>query len=149
MKIILQREVDKLGVPGDVVDVADGYARNYLVPRGMAIPATRGAVKHAGRLKQSHQTRVQKEVGSAEALAATLAETPVRISARAGEDGRLFGSITVPHLAEALSKATGIPIDRRQVRLAEPIRSIGTHEVDVAIHPEVTAKVTVEVVSQR
>jgi large subunit ribosomal protein L9 len=149
MKIILQREVEKLGVPGDVVDVADGYARNYLVPRGMAIPATRGAVKHAGRLRQSHDTRVQKEVGSAESLAATLTETPIRIPARAGEDGRLFGSITIPHLAEALSKAIGIPIDRRQVHLAEPIRSTGTHEVDVSLHPEVTAKVTVEVVSQR
>src|SRR5262245_42470526 len=149
MKIILQREVDKLGVPGDVVDVADGYARNYLVPRGMAIPATRGAVKHAGRLKQTHETRVQKEVGSAETLAARLSETPVRIPARAGEDGRLFGSITVPHLAEGLSKATRIPIDRRQVHLAEPSRSVGTHEVDVTLHPEVTAKVTVEVVSQR
>jgi large subunit ribosomal protein L9 len=147
MKIILQREVDKLGAPGDVVDVADGYARNYLIPRGMAASATKGGVKHADRLRQRHQTRVQKAVAEVRATADRMAAAPLSIPARAGEDGRLFGSITVADIATALEEA-GTPVDRRDIRLEDPIRSVGTHEVVVHLHPEVNATVTVEVVPQ-
>jgi large subunit ribosomal protein L9 len=146
MKIILQQPVDKLGAPGDVVDVADGYARNYLIPRGLAMTASKGAVRHAGRLKQTHDKRVQQAVTEANATAERLGTAPLRISSRAGEDGRLFGSITVADVAEAIEKSTGVSIDRKRIHLAEPIRSVGTHEVTVHLHPEVNASVSVEVV---
>lgn len=148
MKIILQKEVDKLGAPGDVVNVADGYARNFLIPRGLAAPASRGGVRHAERLRKTHLERVQKAVGEAQAMADKLSATPVRIPARAGEEGRLFGSITVVDVAEELTKVAGEPIDRKRIHLPEPIRSVGTHEVTVHLHPDVNATVTVEVVAQ-
>jgi large subunit ribosomal protein L9 len=148
MKIILQKEVEKLGVPGDVVDVADGYARNYLIPRKLAIPATRGGVKHAESLRQAHQTRVEKAKVEAEAVADRLTASPLRMTARAGEDGRLFGSITANHVADELRKATGVEVDKRRVNLPDAIRSVGTHEVQIHLHPEVDATVTVEVVAQ-
>lgn len=147
MKIILHKEVEKLGAPGDVVDVADGYARNFLIPRGMAAPATKGAVRHADRLRQSHDKRTRAELEAVQAVADRLTAGPIRVPAKAGEDGRLFGSITVQHLAEEIEKAAGVPVDRRQVT-AEPIRSVGTHEVTVHLHPQVNATVTVEVIAQ-
>jgi large subunit ribosomal protein L9 len=148
MKIILQKEVEKLGVPGDVVDVADGYARNYLIPRKLAIPATRGGVKHAESLTQAHQTRVQKAKVEAQGVADRLTASPLRMTARAGEDGRLFGSITANHVTDELHKVTGVEIDKRRVNLPDAIRSVGTHEVQIHLHPEVDATVTVEVVAQ-
>jgi large subunit ribosomal protein L9 len=148
MKIILQKEVDKLGGPGDLVSVADGYARNFLIPRGLAAPASQGGVRHAERLRKTHQERVQKAVGEAQAMADRLSASPIRIPARAGEEGRLFGSITVIDVAEELTKVAGEPIDRKRIHLPEPIRSVGTHEVTVHLHPEVNATVTVEVVPQ-
>jgi large subunit ribosomal protein L9 len=148
MKVILQRQVDKLGAPGDVVEVADGYARNYLIPRGMAAPAVKGAVRHAARLRSAHQERTRKALADAQALADRLTASPVRLPARAGEEGRLFGSITVGDVAEQLGKVAGTAIGRRDVRLAEPIRSLGTHEVVVHVHPELNATVTVEVVRE-
>ncbi len=148
MKIILQREVEKLGTPGQVVNVADGYARNYLLPRGFAVQASRGALKHAERLKLGHQVRERKAIGVAEGFAAELANTHIRLAWRAGEDGKLFGSITAQHLADELSKAVGREVDRKRVHLDEPIRSIGSHEVRIHLHPEVNARVTVEVVPQ-
>jgi large subunit ribosomal protein L9 len=147
MKIILQKEVQKLGGPGDVVDVADGYARNFLIPRGLAAPASKGAVRHADRLRQTHEKRTRADLEAALAMAERLTAVSLRVPAKAGEDGRLFGSITVQHLAEEIEKVVGVPIDRRHL-IAEPIRSIGTHEVTVHLHPEVNATVTVEVVPQ-
>ncbi len=147
MKVILQHEVDTLGVPGDVVDVKDGYARNFLIPRGMAVAATKGGMRHAERLSKAHRDRVEKSRREAEAVAATLMAAPLRIPARAGDEGRLFGSVTSADVVSALQKA-GHPVDRRQVRLEEPIRSVGTHEVQVHLHPDVNATVTVEVVPE-
>lgn len=148
MKIILQKEVEKLGVPGDVVDVADGYARNYLIPRGMAMLASKGAVRHAERLRRAHDQRVEQAVREARETAERLGAARVRVTARAGEDGRLFGSITGPRVAQEIEKATLLQIDRRRVHLEEPIRSVGTHQVSVHLHPEVNAQVTVEVVAE-
>ena len=145
MKIILQKEIEKLGAPGDVVDVADGYARNYLVPRGMAIPATKGAVRHAESLRQAHDKRVNAARAEFEALAERLSATPVVVKARAGEEGRLFGSITTADLADEIARQTGEQIDRRAVHLEEPIRSLGTHEVSVRLHPEVLVTLSVQV----
>jgi large subunit ribosomal protein L9 len=148
MKLVLQKEVDKLGVPGDVVDVADGYARNFLVPRGMAIPASKGAVKNAERLRSGHEARVGKARTEADALAARLTAAPVRIAAKAGEEGKLFGSVTPEKLAAEIEKTAGVPVDRKQLHLDEPIRSVGTHEVRIHLHPEVNATVSVEVVAE-
>jgi large subunit ribosomal protein L9 len=148
MKIILQREVEKLGVPGDVVDVADGYARNFLIPRKLAIPATKGSVKHAETLKQAHEARVQKAVQEAQATAEKLGSTTVRIRGKAGEDGRLFGSVTPAKVADEIEKAAGVSIDRRHLDLPEPIRSVGTHEVVIHLHQDVTATVTIDVVRE-
>jgi large subunit ribosomal protein L9 len=145
MKIILQKEVDKLGVPGDVVTVADGYARNFLVPRGLAIPASKGAVRHAESLRRAHSTRVNQAKAAAEELAGRLTAKPVIVNARAGEDGRLFGSITTADLAEEIGKQTEESVDRRDIHLDEPIRSLGTHEVSVRLHPEVTATISIQV----
>ena len=148
MKIILQKPVEKLGTPGDVADVADGYARNYLIPRGLAIKAEKGAVRHAESLKRAHGARVSKQKGEYEAIASRLiASGPVRIAARAGEEGRLFGSVTSADVAEAVSGQAGIQLDRRNVHLDEPIRSVGTHEVRVRLYPEVEPVLTVEVVA--
>ena len=148
MKIILQREVDKLGVPGDVVEVADGYARNFLVPKGLAMPASKGAVRHAERLRRAHDERVGKAVAEAREVAGKLSDTTVRLTARAGEEGRLFGSITAGDVAEELQRVSGVPIDRKRVNLVDPIRSLGTHEVTIHLHAEVNATVTVEVVAE-
>jgi large subunit ribosomal protein L9 len=148
MRIVLQKEVEKLGVPGDVVDVADGYARNYLIPRKLAVRATRGGVKHAESMKQAHEARVEKAVAEARELSGRLTASPLRLGARAGEDGRLFGSITANHVADELQRVTGVDIDKRRINLPDPIRSVGTHEVQVHLHPEVEATVTVEVVAQ-
>jgi large subunit ribosomal protein L9 len=145
MKVILQKPVDKLGVPGDVVDVADGYARNYLMPRGLAVKATKGGVKHVDSLKRAHAVRVNAAKAEAYQLAARLTARPVRVSAHAGEEGKLFGSVTASDIAKAIDDQAGIRVDRHDVHLDEPIRSVGTHEVRVHLFPEVDPVVSVEV----
>lgn len=146
MRIILQRPVEKLGDPGDVLDVADGYARNFLIPKGMAAPASKGAVRHAARLRQAHEKRVKAALDEATGKAQRLSASSVRIAVKAGEGGRLFGSLPAHTLAEEIEKATAVAVDRREIHLEEPIRSVGTHEVALHLHPEVNATVTVEVV---
>ncbi|MFN2545350.1 MAG: 50S ribosomal protein L9 [Actinomycetota bacterium] len=145
MKVILQKEVGKLGTPGEVVTVADGYARNFLVPRGLAIPASKGALRHAEGLKRVHGERVAKARTEAEAVAERLAQVTIRVTHRAGEEGKLFGSITAQEVAEELERQAGEPVDRRAIHLEEPIRSIGPHQVQIRLHPEVTAAITLEV----
>jgi len=145
MKIILQKTVERLGDPGDVAEVADGYARNYLIPRGLAVKAEKGTVRHAESLKRAHEVRTSAQKGDFVALAARIIQTPVVVTARAGEEGKLFGSVTAADIAAALSAQAGVPIDRRSVHLEEPIRSIGTHEVTVHLHPEVDPVITVDV----
>jgi len=145
MKVILQKPVEKLGVPGDMVDVADGYARNYLMPRGLAVQASKGGVKHVESLKRAHSTRVSQARAEAETEAERLTATPIRVKARVGEEGRLFGSVTAGEVAEEIERQTGIKIDRHDVYLDEPIRSIGVHEVRVHLFAEVDPVVSVEV----
>ena len=145
MKVILQKTVERLGDPGDVADVADGYAHNYLIPRGLAIRAEKGAVRHAESLKRAHEARIKARKGEFETLAAQLIRTSVIVTARVGEEGRLFGSVTAADVAEALSGQAGVTVDRRDVHLDEPIRSVGTHEVRVHLHPEVDPVITVDV----
>jgi large subunit ribosomal protein L9 len=148
MKVVLQRPVETLGIPGDVVDVADGYARNYLVPRGIAVKATRGMVKHQESLRRAHRIRIAKGKADAEAVASRLTTTPLQVSARAGDEGKLFGSITAEALAEEIDRQTGVSVDRRDVRLTEPIRSVGLHEVRVRLYPDVEPIISVEVLAQ-
>jgi large subunit ribosomal protein L9 len=147
MKVILQKPVEKLGDPGDVVEVAAGYARNYLVPHGLAVRAEKGALKHAENLKRAHVSRQSKEKVEFEALASTLIASKVTIAARAGEEGKLFGSVTAADVAGAIAAQTGIEVDRKDVHLDEPIRSLGTHDVRVHLFPEVEPVLTIEVVS--
>ncbi|HEX2089472.1 MAG TPA: 50S ribosomal protein L9 [Actinomycetota bacterium] len=148
MRIILQRAVEKLGAPGDILEVADGYARNFLIPKGMAAPPSKGAIRHAARLRQSHQKRVKATLDEANATAQRLSAKPVRVAAKAAEGGRLFGSLPAHTLAQEIEKATGVAVDRRHVDLPQPIRSLGTHEVAIHLHPEVIATVTLEVVEK-
>jgi len=145
MRIILQKSVDKLGHPGDIVEVADGYARNYLMPRGLAVKATRGGVKHVDSLKRAHAVRVNQAKAEAEQVASRLASTPIKVRAHAGEEGKLFGSVTASDIAAAIDSQTGVRVDRHDVHLDEPIRSIGAHEVRVHLFPEVDPVLTVEV----
>jgi large subunit ribosomal protein L9 len=145
MKVILQKTVERLGDPGDVADVADGYARNYLIPRGLAVKAEKGAVRHADSLKRAHEARIKALKGEFEALAARVLQSPIVVTAKVGEEGRLFGSVTAADIAEAVSAQAGVTVDRRDVHLDEPIRSVGTHEVRVRLHPEVDPVITVDV----
>ena len=148
MKVILQKPVEKLGDPGDVVEVAAGYARNYLVPHGLAVRAEKGALKHAENLKRAHVSRQSKEKVEFEALASTLIASKVMIAARAGEEGKLFGSVTAADVAGAIAAQTGIEVDRKDVHLDEPIRSLGTHDVRVHLFPEVEPVLTIEVTAE-
>lgn len=145
-KIILTHEVGGLGGPGDVVEVRDGYARNYLLPRGLAIAHTRGAAKQVATIRRARQIREVRDRGQAEAYAAQLAGLAVRLSARAGEGGRLYGSVTTADVVEAVRAAGGPALDRRRIQLAAPIRSTGTHRAAVRLHPDVVAELAVEVV---
>lgn len=145
MKIILQKPVDKLGAPGDIVEVADGYARNYLMPRGMAVKATKGGVRHVDSLKRAHTSRSNQAKAEAEQVAARLLATPITIEAHAGEEGKLFGSVTTSDIAEAIDKQATIRVDRHDVHLTEPIRSVGTHEVRVHLFAEVDPVITITV----
>ena len=145
MKIILAADVDKLGQRGDVVTVADGYARNYLVPKGLALMTTKGS--QAEQMRRSREDRERKRKQEAVARVALLGSQPVYISARAGEGGRLFGSVTSSDVARAVEEQLGQQIDRHDVRLEDPIRSLGTHPVEIHLHEEVNALVNVEVIA--
>ena len=147
MKVILASDVDKLGHQGDIVTVADGYARNYLVPKGLAMFASKGALKQAEDMQRARAERVRKEKEEAAARVASLGASPVYISARAGEGGRLFGSVTKSDVARAIEEQLNEQIDRHLIRLDDPIRRLGKHEIEVHLHDEVNALVTVEVIA--
>jgi large subunit ribosomal protein L9 len=147
VKVILASDVDKLGHKGDIVTVADGYARNYLVPKGLAMFASKGALKQAEDMQRARTERVRKEKEEAAARVASLGASAVYISARAGEGGRLFGSVTKSDVARAIEEQLNEQIDRHLIRLDDPIRRLGRHEVEVHLHDEVNALVTVEVIA--
>lgn len=147
MKIILAADVDKLGRKGDIVTVADGYARNYLVPKGLALVATKGGVRQAEMMQRARADAERRAKEAAAAKVAVLGASPVYISARAGEGGRLFGSVTKSDVARAIEEQLGEVVDRHDVRLDDPIRSLGTHQVEIHLHEEVNALVAVEVVA--
>lgn len=148
MKIVLRSDVDNLGNKGDLVDVADGYARNFLVPKGLAIRATPGIQKQADAMRRNRDARDRRDRESAEALASAFSGRVVTVNARAGEGGRLFGSITSSDVAEAIKSQLDVEIDRRKIALDEPIKELGTVELSVRLHADVVATVQVEVVAR-
>ena len=147
MKVILSDDVEKLGRKGDVVTVADGFARNYLIPKGLALFANKGALRQAEQMRRSREERERKIKEEAAARVGRLGASPVYISARAGEEGRLFGSVTKADVARAIQEQLGEDVDRHLVRLDDPIRTLGTHTVEIHLHEEVNAMVTVEVIA--
>jgi large subunit ribosomal protein L9 len=149
MKLILTQDVSGLGAPGDVVEVAPGYGRNYLVPQGLAIQATRGAEKQIATIRRAREVREVRDLGQAKEISAQLSGLKVRLPARSGDGGRLFGSVTSSDVVEAVNAAGGPKLDRRLVTLAAPIKALGNHTVKVKVHPEVETTLTVEVVAAK
>ncbi len=146
MKVILTTDVPELGHEGDVVDVADGYARNYLVPRALAVKVTRGAMAEAEKKRQVRLEAERRALETAEALADALRGARVVVAARAGDEGKLFGSIGTGDVAEAVHKFTGIELDRKYVQLDRPIKEIGLHEVLVRPHAQVEFQLTLDII---
>lgn len=147
MKVILQQDVKGIGKKGELKEVADGYARNYLLPRKLAVEATASNLKAHAAQQKSKEKRAAEELAEAKQLAKKLAEEKVVIAAKAGEGGRLFGAVTNKQIAEGLKKKQ-YDIDRRKIVLDEPIRNLGVTQVSVKLHPEVTATVHVHVVEE-
>jgi|SRR5688572_4617481 len=147
MEIILREHVENLGKRGEIVKVADGYARNYLLPRKLALPVTEGNKKHVERERKIVETRESEEKGKAEAIAARLAGVEIVIARRVGDTAQLYGSVTAGDIVDFL-KARGIEVDKRKLILPEPIKSIGDHNVPLKLHREVTAPLVVKVVKE-
>jgi large subunit ribosomal protein L9 len=148
VKVVLREDVEKLGRKGDLLEVADGYARNYLVPRGLAIVATKGVVQQATAMRRNRQIRDDRDKEAAQELATRLTTSPIQITARAGEAGKLFGSVTSADIVAAVKSQTKVELDRRKVVLAEPLKELGSAEVAVQLHAEVTVALAVEVVAE-
>jgi len=146
VKLILTQEVSGLGSPGDIVEVKDGYGRNYLVPRGLAIHWTKGGEKQVSQIRRARDARDIRDLGQAQELRAAIEGRQVRLTARAGAGGRLFGSITAADIVEAVRAAGGPELDRRRIELPGHIKTTGSHTATVRLHPEVSAKINLEVV---
>jgi large subunit ribosomal protein L9 len=147
MKLILTQEVTGLGAAGDVVEVKDGYGRNYLVPRGYAIAWTRGGEKQLETIRRARSVREIADLDTAREVKTRLEAAPVRMPVRAGETGRLFGAVTPSDIVEAVEKAGGPAVDKRRIEVGNPIKTIGAHTVTVRLHPDVAATVQLDVVA--
>ena len=148
MKLILTQEVGGLGAPGDIVEVKDGYGRNFLIPRGFAIRWTRGGERTVESIKAARSTREVRDLDHAQQIKAQLETTTVNLPVRAGEGGRLFGAVTVTDIATAIEGAVsgGAQVDKRKIIVGNPIKSLGAHQVTVRVHDEVAATVNLNVV---
>ncbi len=147
MKLILTQEVTNLGAPGDVVEVKDGYGRNYLMPRGFAIRWTRGGEKQIDSIKKARSVRDVRDLDHAEEVKSQLEALTVEVPAQAGSSGRLFGAVTVADIVAAVKTAGGPDIDKRRIQVDQPIKSVGAHDVQVKIHDELSAKLSLQVVT--
>lgn len=147
MRVVLRADVTNVGKRGDICEVADGFARNFLLPKGQAIKATDGVVSQAASMRRARDIKDAKDREAAETVARKLVPAVIRIPARAGPEGRLFGSVTAGDVVDAVGAQTGVVLDRRRLHLDEPIKSLGTHEVPVKLHTDVEFRVTVEVVA--
>ena len=148
MKLILTAAVDNLGVAGDVVEVKDGYGRNYLVPRGFAIRWTRGGEKQIDGIKRSRDAREIRGIDHAQEVRTKLEELNVELGVRAGDTGKLFGAVTAADVATAIKKAGNVSVDKRSVEIPKPIKTVGNHTVGVKLHDAVTAHIQLAVVAQ-
>ena len=146
IEVILRQDIDTLGKAGALVKVRPGYARNYLLPRGLAFEATAGNRKRIEVEQRSRQVKQAQERDAAQSLAATITALQIKIGAKAGEEGKLFGSVTAQEIADHLNQA-GHDIDKRRIELEQPIRQVGHHTVKIRLHPEVAATVQIEVVA--
>ncbi|MGH3646340.1 MAG: 50S ribosomal protein L9 [Micromonosporaceae bacterium] len=149
MKIILTQEVSSLGSPGDIVEVKDGYGRNYLLPQGLAIRWTKGGEKQVATIKRAREVREIQSLDQAQEVKGQLEALRVTLTARAGDAGRLFGSITAAEVAGAVKSAGGPDVDRRRLELPGPIKTVGSYQVKVRLHPEVSASIPLEVVAAK
>ncbi len=147
MKVILRKDQEKLGTVGAVVDVRDGYARNFLIPKGIAYPASDGSVRALEEEKKQAQRRENKQMKAAQHLAGELEKLSLTIKVKVGEDEKLFGSVTAQDIADAVA-AKGIQVDKRKIELEHPIKTLGAHTVPVRLHPDVHASLTVTVVPE-
>jgi len=146
MKVILQQEVKNLGKKGDIVEVAEGYARNYLLPRKLAVPATNANINTISQQKAAQEHKIQRQADEARVMAAQLAKVEVKIAVRTGEGGKMFGSVTGKDIAGALREQHGIDMDKRKIELKEAIKAPGTYPVTVRIHPEVSTEIKVHII---
>jgi large subunit ribosomal protein L9 len=147
MKLILTQEVSGLGAPGDVVEVKDGYGRNYLIPRGLGLRWTRGGERQIDQIKRARSAKEIRSLEHAQEVQAQLGTLTVSLPARAGETGKLFGSITTSDIARAIKTAGGPDLDKRTITLRGAVKTVGRHQVSVHLHPDVTASVAVDVVA--
>jgi large subunit ribosomal protein L9 len=145
VKIVLRADVDNVGKKGDIIEVADGFARNFLLPKGHAIRATEGIEAQANSMRRSRDLKDAKDREAGETIARKLVPMVIRVSARAGGEGKLFGSITSQDVVAAVAEQAGVELDRRKVHLDDPIRTVGTHEVPVKLHSDVQFRITLEV----
>jgi large subunit ribosomal protein L9 len=145
MKLLLRSDVDGVGKKGDIVDVADGFGRNYLVPKGFAIKATKGVEDQAKSMRRSRDLKDATDRGAAEEIAKTLVPAVITITAKASGEGKLFGSVSAADLVEAVQAQTGVVLDRKSVSLDEHIKTVGTHSVPAKLHNDVQFQITVEV----
>jgi large subunit ribosomal protein L9 len=146
-KLILTHEVTGLGEPGDVVEVKDGYARNYLVPRSLATPWSKGAESQVTAIRKARKAREIATLDEAKALADTLSAKTVIVKAKSGESGRLFGAVTTGDIAGAVAEAGGPSVDKRKIEIGQSIKTTGDYTVSIRLHPEVSAKIGVQVVA--
>ncbi|WP_425059408.1 50S ribosomal protein L9 [Sporomusa carbonis] len=145
MKVILQQEVKKLGKKGDIVEVSEGYARNYLLPQKLAIPATANNVNNATLQKAAEERKKERMLDEAKLLAAQMSKITVTIPVKMGEGGRLFGSVTAKDIADALAAQHKIELDKRKIELKDAIKAVGTYPVGIKLHPEVSTRIQVTV----
>lgn len=147
MRVVLRTDVAGVGKKGDILEVADGFARNFLLPKGRAIVATPGVQAQADAMRRSRDVRDARDREGAEAVARKLVPLVIRIAAKAGREGRLFGSVTAADVAEAVIAQANVELDRRKLHIEEPIRTVGSHEVPVKLHADVEFRLNVEVVA--
>ncbi|MGW0230098.1 50S ribosomal protein L9 [Actinopolymorpha singaporensis] len=147
MKLILTQEVSGLGTPGDIVEVKDGYGRNFLIPRGLGMRWTKGGEKQVASIRKAREVREIRDLGHAEQIKSQLEGLSVKLPARSGESGRLFGSVTVADIVAAVKEAGGPDIDKRRIEIGTPIKTLGSHQVSVRLHQELSATLSLEVVS--
>ncbi len=149
MKVILQQEVKKLGKKGEILEVSEGYARNFLLPQKLAIPATNLNVNNASQQKASEERKVQRAIDEANVMAAQMSKVEVTIPVKIGEGGKLFGSVTSKDIADALLSQHKVELDKRKIEVKDALKAVGTYPVSIKLHPEISAKIQVHIIPKQ